>query len=148
MYKRLIINIIIALFSYSIYGQAIYFKPYARYHKQATTQISPAYFDFTIPVPPGTLLSGGDEIYLTYLSTVNKFSLANGMSYGFTVGYSLNSPWSFELGVDYFEVNESFIGDKKDDFFSSIKSNWQLKTLNFQPAVLFRKEFNKLEINA
>jgi hypothetical protein len=134
MRKSFYLALIILFVPCLLYAQGFYFKPEIRYHSQLTTQKSPMYFNAVEWTPWGTY----------YISPVEeKFSLANGFSFGGIVGYNLNESFSLETGINYFRNNQTINHDGPD-----LYTKWLYNSINTTHSVVLIMPFKRSALSA
>ena len=134
---RKISLIILLLYSISVYGEEIYFKPYIRYHLPLITQNAPVYFNILSYSPNALRLNNQIS------STIENFSLAQGFKYGGTLGYTFNDVLGVELSSDYFSTDKTFISN--NSYMNGIL-NWKLNSWNFIPTFTFSRKYLKSSV--
>ena len=142
MRHRFLISVLVACCTWIMNAQDFYFKPHVRYHTPLTSQESPDYFDAAIMVAAQT------GYYYTYIITsVEKFSLAEGLSYGGDLGYKISRNISAGIGLEYFEKKKEFKADDVAPHYPLGNISWQIRTWNAQPSILLTNEYGKITFN-
>jgi hypothetical protein len=109
-------------------AQHLYVKPYARYHQSVSSQNEPIFAVIPLSTPGGEM-----DIFVTSLD--KNFTLASGMQYGLSVGYTFGKNAGIEIGANYFNMNKSF-GDRN-------KIDWHYRSVNITPLFTFAFEHKK-----
>jgi len=126
-----------------LYSQNVYFKVGSNYHVSTTTQKMPGYFDYAINVRP----SGGISSLPVNLN-VDEFSVASGISFQGSIGYSFNDFLSVELNFSTFSnTKKEFNASPAQQYMPNGITNWELQQYNLLPTILFGKSFNKSTVN-
>lgn len=142
--KRVNFLLIVLLINSSIlFSQGIYFKANSNYNFSTSTQQMPEYFAYQINLPAGYGMSG----YNINLS-VNDFSVASGLNFQGSAGYSFNDFLSFELKFSTFSNSKKeFKASPEYEYAANGKTEWDLHNYSLLPTFLFGHTFNKSTVN-
>ncbi|MDD4968934.1 MAG: outer membrane beta-barrel protein [Paludibacter sp.] len=121
--------ILLFMYSISIYGKELYFKPYIRYHLPLFAQNAPNYFNIDLPI--------NQSGYRTLSYPIENFSLAEGFKYGGTIGYAFDDVIGMELSSDYFSTDKTFMNGI---------INWKLNAWNIIPTFTFSMKYIKSSV--
>jgi opacity protein-like surface antigen len=116
-----------------VQGQNFYVKPYARYHQSVAKRYAPQYFTLALPTSWWQNAARNDVS-----SQILKFSLADGMKYGVSLGYQFDNIIGFETGIDYFRTNKKVLADIAS-FAPTGMTEWTYQAVQASPKLTFRK---------
>ncbi|GAB6013324.1 hypothetical protein [Viscerimonas tarda] len=102
MKSKILLMLFILPFCCALNAQNFYVKPYVRYHQSISSQIEPDFYLVEIYVP-----APGEPLALLN-SASDDFTLASGLKYGLTVGYTFRNNMGVELSADYFNRHKVF----------------------------------------
>jgi hypothetical protein len=143
MKKLILLPLFLAIIGPDIFCQGIYFKASSNSNISISKQQMPEYFTYTINVPTGIGMSG----YNINLN-VKEFSIASGLNFQGTTGYSFNDFLSFELKFSIFSNSKKeFEASPQLKYASNGNTEWDFLNYSFLPTFLFGQTFNKSAIN-
>ncbi|NJN28637.1 MAG: porin family protein [Cyclobacteriaceae bacterium] len=143
MKRRIFLLIGLIINSTLLFSQGIYFKAASNYNFSISTQQMPEYFSYLILVP-GT--DGLRELKINLID--DEFSIASGLNFQGSVGYSLNDYISVELRFSTFgNAKKVFEASPALEYTNNGTTEWNYKNYSLLPTILFGQAFNKSAVN-
>jgi len=104
-------------------AQKLSIKPYINYHQSISSQEAPVFYTIGYIVSQTPVNS----------SSIEDFTLANGLEYGLSIDYTFRNQLGFELGLGYFSSQNNLFSSKKRAGTNSLTTDWDYHSIAVRP---------------